>query len=152
LAQLGPGSDITLYPVVSKSMPTGYRVAVGRRYWARQVSVQLGCTFWAIFCSDQGLPLTFEIYVQNTHSETNQPCGLLGRRTSSRMARGRIKWYSGHLGYGFIIPNDEGVEVFVRQANIAEGNGFKSLENGAKVIYEVVWGREGPEAKNVSEV
>jgi CspA family cold shock protein len=68
------------------------------------------------------------------------------------MARGRIKWYSGHLGYGFIIPNDEGVEVFVRQANIAEGNGFKSLENGAKVIYEVVWGREGPEAKNVSEV
>jgi CspA family cold shock protein len=67
------------------------------------------------------------------------------------MARGRIKWYSAHLGYGFIIPDDEGVEVFVRQANIAEGNGFKSLENGAEVIYEVACGREGPEAKNISE-
>ena len=67
------------------------------------------------------------------------------------MARGRIKWYSAHLGYGFIIPNDEGVEVFVRQANIAVGNGVKSLDHSAEVTYEVVWGRDGPEAKNVSE-
>ena len=68
------------------------------------------------------------------------------------MARGRIKWYSAHLGYGFIIPDDEGVEVFVQQADIAEGNGFKSLENGAEVTYEALRSREGPEAKNVSEV
>ena len=68
------------------------------------------------------------------------------------MARGRIKWYSAHLGYGFIIPDDEGVEVFVRQAGIAEGSGFNSLENGAEVTYEGLRGNEGPEAKNVSEV
>ena len=68
------------------------------------------------------------------------------------MARGRIKWYSAHLGYGFIIPDDEGVEVFVRQADIADGSGFKSLENGAEVTYEALRGSEGPEAKNVSEV
>ena len=68
------------------------------------------------------------------------------------MARGRIKWYSAHLGYGFIIPDDGGTEVFVHQADIAGGNGFKFLENGTEVTYEAVRGGEGLEAKNVSKV
>ena len=68
------------------------------------------------------------------------------------MDRGRVKWYSVALGYGFIIPDDGGTEVFVRQADIAEGNGFKSLENGTEVAYQAVRDREGPEAKNVSKV
>ncbi len=66
------------------------------------------------------------------------------------MARGRVKWYSADLGYGFILPEDGGVEVLVREEDIT-GNGSRSLEEDAEVTYEVVQGREGPEAKKVSE-
>ncbi len=65
------------------------------------------------------------------------------------MARGRVKWYSPDLGYGFILPDEGGTEVLINQAGIA-GNGFTSLENGQKVTYNAVHGKEGPEAKNVS--
>lgn len=67
------------------------------------------------------------------------------------MARGRIKWYSANLGYGFIIPDDGGVEPLVVREDIVD-DGFKSLENNARVSYRTIRGREGPEAKNVSKV
>ena len=68
------------------------------------------------------------------------------------MARGRIKWYSAALGYGFIVPDDGGVKVLVHHEDIAGGKESKSLENGAQVAYKAAWGQEGLEAKNVSEV
>jgi CspA family cold shock protein len=67
------------------------------------------------------------------------------------MARGRVKWYSAQLGYGFILPDDGGVELLVQHADIRGGDGFRSIENGADVTYEPVRGKEGPEAKDVSE-
>ena len=67
------------------------------------------------------------------------------------MAQGRVKWYSANLGHGFILPDDEGVELLVVHEEI-EGGGFKSLENNARVTYETAAGREGPEAHNVSTV
>ena len=66
------------------------------------------------------------------------------------MVRGRVKWYSADLGYGFILPEDGGVEVLVREEDIT-GDGSRSLEEDAEVTYEVVQGRRGPEAKKVSE-
>ena len=63
------------------------------------------------------------------------------------MAQGRGKWYSANLGYGFIAP--EGEDILVRHKDVA-GNRFENLENGARVTYEPVRGREGMEAKNVS--
>ena len=68
------------------------------------------------------------------------------------MARGRVKWYSADLGYGFIIPDDGGVEVLVRHEEIAGDGEFKSLDNNAEVSYEAVRGEEGAEAKKVSGV
>jgi CspA family cold shock protein len=68
------------------------------------------------------------------------------------MARGRAEWYSAQLGYGFILPDDGGVELMVQRADIRGGDGFSSFENGAQVSYEPVWGEEGPEAKNVSAI
>ncbi len=68
------------------------------------------------------------------------------------MARGRIKWYSAALGYGFIVPDDGGVKVLVHHEDIAGGKETRSLENGAQVTYKAAWGLEGLEAKNVSEV
>jgi CspA family cold shock protein len=67
------------------------------------------------------------------------------------MAQGRVKWYSPNLGHGFILPDDEGVELLVVHEDIV-GRGFKSLENNARVSYEAAAGREGPEAHNVSRV
>ncbi len=66
------------------------------------------------------------------------------------MASGRIKWYSPQLGYGFILPDDGGVELLMQHADLTGGDGFSPFENGAQVTYEPVRGEEGPEAKNVS--
>jgi CspA family cold shock protein len=64
---------------------------------------------------------------------------------------GTVKWFSTEKGYGFIKPNDGGEDVFVHHTGIA-GEGFKSLEEGDKVAYEVTQGSKGPQAVNVSKV
>ena len=67
------------------------------------------------------------------------------------MPRGTIKWFDGEKGYGFISPDDGGEDVFVHHTGIA-GSGFKSLDEGEQVTYEVAQGRRGPQAQNVSRV
>ena len=65
------------------------------------------------------------------------------------MAQGTVKWFSTEKGYGFISPDDGSEDVFVHHTGIA-GEGFKNLEEGEKVTYEVTQGRKGPQAENVS--
>jgi CspA family cold shock protein len=62
---------------------------------------------------------------------------------------GTVKWFSNEKGYGFISPDDGSEDVFVHHTGIA-GDGFKSLEEGDKVTYEVTQGRKGLQAENVS--
>ena len=64
---------------------------------------------------------------------------------------GTVKWFNDEKGYGFISPEDGGEDLFVHHTGIA-GNGFKSLEEGAKVTYEAAQGRKGMQAQNVSGV
>jgi CspA family cold shock protein len=66
------------------------------------------------------------------------------------MPEGTVKWFSQEKGYGFITPDDGGEDVFVHFSGIA-GEGFKSLEEGEKVSYEVTEGRRGLQASNVSK-
>jgi len=67
------------------------------------------------------------------------------------MATGTVKWFNDSKGYGFIAPDEGGKDVFVHFSAI-EGNGFKSLTEGAKVEYEQGEGAKGPEAKRVTLV
>jgi cold shock protein len=72
-------------------------------------------------------------------------------RRAPYMAQGTVKWFSDDKGYGFITPDDGGEDVFVHHTGIA-GNGFKSLDESAKVSYEPTQGRKGMQADSVSAV
>lgn len=64
------------------------------------------------------------------------------------MATGTVKWFSDDKGFGFLTPDDSGQDLFVHQTAI-QGNGFRSLAEGAKVSYDAEQGPRGPAASNV---
>ena len=63
------------------------------------------------------------------------------------MARGTVKFFNSEKGYGFISV-EGGEDVFVHYSNI-DGSGYRSLDEGQTVEFEVGAGRKGPEALNV---
>jgi CspA family cold shock protein len=67
-----------------------------------------------------------------------------------RMAQGTVKWFSQEKGYGFITPDEGGEDIFVHFSAI-EGSGFRNLQEGEKVTYEVGQGQKGPQAQSVSK-
>lgn len=64
------------------------------------------------------------------------------------MVNGKVKWFNGSKGYGFITRDDGQADVFVHFSAIA-GEGYKSLEEGNAVEFEVTQGQKGPQATNV---
>ena len=64
------------------------------------------------------------------------------------MARGTVKWFSEQRGYGFIVPDDGGRDLFVHRSNV-ELDGYDVLREGNTVVYEPGQGRKGPEATMV---
>jgi CspA family cold shock protein len=63
------------------------------------------------------------------------------------VAHGVVKWFSAEKGYGF-ISREDGDDVFVHYSAIT-GEGFRTLEEGQRVEFEVTEGRKGPQAANV---
>ncbi|MFC6012884.1 cold-shock protein [Nocardia lasii] len=64
------------------------------------------------------------------------------------MAQGVVKWFNGEKGFGFIAQDGGGPDVFVHYSAIG-GSGFKSLEEGQRVEFEVGQGQKGPQAQDV---
>ena len=65
------------------------------------------------------------------------------------MATGTVKWFNSEKGFGFIAVDGGGQDVFVHYSAI-QGNGYKSLEEGQAVSFEVVQGPKGPQADAVN--
>ena len=63
------------------------------------------------------------------------------------MAKGKVKWFNNQKGYGFITP-ENGADVFVHHTAI-QGEGYKSLEEGQAVEFEITQGPKGDQAVNV---
>ena len=67
------------------------------------------------------------------------------------MARGKVKWFSAPKGYGF-ITGDDGKDVFVHFSAIVQDSGYKSLNEGQEVEFEVTQGTKGEQASNVRKI
>ena len=65
------------------------------------------------------------------------------------MQRGKVKWFNAEKGYGF-IESEDGTDVFVHFSAISM-DGYKALEEGTEVEFEVIEGAKGPQAANVSK-
>src|SRR4051812_12022990 len=65
------------------------------------------------------------------------------------MATGRVKWFNAEKGFGFITPDDGSKDVFVHFSAI-RGSGFRSLDEGARVQFEIGQGAKGPQAQDVT--
>jgi len=63
---------------------------------------------------------------------------------------GTVKWFDAKKGYGF-INREDGEDVFIHYSSI-QGDGYRVLEDGQKVEFEVVQGRKGMEATNLTKV
>jgi CspA family cold shock protein len=66
------------------------------------------------------------------------------------MPKGTVKWFSDQKGYGFITPEDGSKDVFVHHSAI-KSDGFRSLQEGQQVEFEVTQGPKGPQAANVTK-
>ncbi len=64
------------------------------------------------------------------------------------MAQGTVKWFNNEKGFGFIAPENGGKDVFVHHTAI-QGEGYKSLNEGDLVQFDVVSGPKGDQASNV---
>jgi len=71
------------------------------------------------------------------------------RKEERIVATGTVKWFSNQKGYGF-ITTDDGKDVFVHYSAV-EGDGFKTLQEGMKVQFEITQGPKGEQATKVTK-
>jgi len=67
------------------------------------------------------------------------------------LQEGTVKWFNAEKGYGFIQPDNGQGDVFVHYTAI-NADGFRTLEEGQRVTFEIVQGQKGPQAGNVTVI
>lgn len=67
------------------------------------------------------------------------------------MATGTVKWFNAEKGFGFITPDDGGVDIFAHYSAL-QTQGYKSLDEGQRVEFEIEQGPKGPQAENIRSV
>jgi len=66
-------------------------------------------------------------------------------------AQGTVKWFNAEKGFGFIAPDGDGPDVFVHYSAI-DASGFRSLDEGQRVEFNITQGQKGPQAEQVRPV
>ncbi|GAB3389914.1 cold-shock protein [Humibacter soli] len=64
------------------------------------------------------------------------------------MPTGTVKWFNSEKGFGFIAPDDGSADVFAHFSAIS-GSGYRNLDEGQKVEYDLEQGQKGPQAANI---
>jgi cold shock protein len=67
------------------------------------------------------------------------------------MATGSVKWFNADKGYGFIAPDDGSADVFAHYSAI-QSDGYKTLDEGQKVQFDVTQGQKGLQAENITSL
>ena len=67
------------------------------------------------------------------------------------MAQGTVKWFNGEKGFGFISQDGGGPDVFVHYSQI-DASGFRNLDEGQRVEFEIGQGQKGPQAQAVRPI
>jgi cold shock protein len=82
-------------------------------------------------------------------SKDSNTCVEIHTRRQFNMEQGKVKWFNAEKGFGF-IEREAGEDVFVHFSAI-QSDGFKSLDEGQSVTFEIEQGQRGPQAKNVQK-
>lgn len=68
------------------------------------------------------------------------------------MATGVVKWFNAEKGYGFIMPDDGGKDLFAHFSEIRGVEGYKTLQENQRVSFESSEGAKGPQATNITPI
>ena len=83
--------------------------------------------------------------------QVGAPTGKRAQDGGTQVATGTVKWFDERKGYGFIEQEDGGEDVFVHFSAL-QGEGYKTLDEGQQVQFDIVAGQKGPQAANVAKV
>src|SRR5581483_4449508 len=87
------------------------------------------------------------LWWQAVHEAAKADC----KEGADKMAVGTVKWFNATKGFGFIKPDDGGQDLFVHQTEI-QMTGYRQLDEGQRVEFEVGEGKKGPQATAVRPV
>ena len=77
--------------------------------------------------------------------------GRTSKRETGNMAQGAVKWFNAEKGFGFIAVDGGGADVFVHYSAI-QSDGYRSLDEGQRVEFEITQGQKGPQADAVRPI